>query len=56
MNSLGWLGGGMAPILVAAAMRGTSLSVCISATAGIYLILGLGALLVKRQLGEPPLV
>jgi MFS family permease len=50
MNSLGWLGGGMAPILVAAAMRSTTLSVCLSATAGIYLILGLGALMVRKQL------
>ena len=54
MNSLGWLGGGMAPILVAAAMRGTTLSVCLSATAGIYLILGLGALLIKKQVGHTP--
>jgi MFS family permease len=53
MNSLGWLGGGMAPILVAAAMRGTSLSVCISATAAIYLALGLAALFVKMRLDDP---
>ena len=53
MNSLGWLGGGMAPILVAAAMRSTTLSVCLSATAGIYLILGLGAFMVWKQLGKP---
>lgn len=49
MNSLGWLGGGMAPVAVAAAMRGTSLSVCVSATAGIYLVLGLGAWAVTRR-------
>jgi MFS family permease len=51
MNSLGWLGGGMAPILVAAALHETSLSVCVSATAGIYLALGLGALAVTRKMG-----
>ena len=49
MNSLGWLGGGMAPVLGAAAMRGTSLSVCVSATAGIYLVLGLGAWAMTRR-------
>jgi MFS family permease len=52
MNSLGWLGGGMAPIAVAAAMRSTSLSVCLSATAGIYLVLGMGALLLKERLKD----
>jgi MFS family permease len=51
MNSLGWLGGGMAPILVAAALQSTSLSVCVSATAGIYLALGVGALAVTRKMG-----
>jgi MFS family permease len=50
MNSLGWLGGGMAPILVAAALRGTTLSVCISATAGIYLVLGLAAIAMARKM------
>jgi MFS family permease len=53
MNSLGWLGGGMAPILVAAALHRTSLSVCVSATAGIYLALGLGALAVTRKMNGP---
>lgn len=52
MNSLGWLGGGMAPVLVAAALRATSLSVCVSATAGIYLVLGLGAIAVTRKMGR----
>ncbi|HEX9201502.1 MAG TPA: MFS transporter, partial [Acidobacteriaceae bacterium] len=52
MNSLGWLGGGMAPVAVAAALRVTSLSVCVSATAGIYLVLGLGAWALTRQVGR----
>jgi MFS family permease len=56
MNSLGWLGGGMAPIAVATAMRSTSLGVCLSATAGIYLILGLGALLLRKRLADSRLV
>ena len=50
MNSLGWLGGGMAPILVAAALhRHATLSACISATAAIYLLLGVGGLLLVKQ-------
>jgi len=52
MNSLGWLGGGMAPVAVAAALRVTSLSACVSATAGIYLVLGLGAWALTRQVGR----
>lgn len=52
MNSLGWLGGGMAPVLVAAAMQRTSLSVCVSATAGVYLVLGVGALGLMRRMSS----
>ena len=51
MNSLGWLGGGMAPVLVAAALhRHATLSACISATAAVYLLLGLAALLLTRHM------
>ena len=51
MNSLGWLGGGMAPIAVAFALHHhTTLSACISATAAIYLLLGLAALLLTHKL------
>jgi hypothetical protein len=52
MNSLGWIGGGMAPVMVAAALRVTTLSVCVSATAAIYLALGLGAVAVTRRVGR----
>ncbi len=52
MNSLGWIGGGMAPVAVAAALWVTSLSLCVSATAGIYLALGLGAWAVTRRVGQ----
>jgi MFS family permease len=52
MNSLGWIGGGMAPVMVAAALQVTSLSVCVSATAAIYLALGLGAWAVTRRVGR----
>jgi MFS family permease len=37
LNSLGWLGGGFAPILIAIAAAHFGLSLCISATALIYL-------------------
>jgi MFS family permease len=53
MNSLGWIGGGMAPVIVAAALQVTSLSVCVSATAAIYLALGLGAWALTRRIGRP---
>lgn len=37
LNSLGWLGGGFAPVAIAAASARYGMSACISATAGIYL-------------------
>lgn len=43
MNSIGWLGGGLAPVAIARAAESFGMSSCISATAGIYL--GLGCLL-----------
>ena len=49
MNSLGWLGGGFAPVLVAAALRHASLGQCLSATAAIYAVLGVCALLLARS-------
>ena len=41
LNSLGWLGGGFAPIAIAVAAQHYGLSACISATAGIYLFIAL---------------
>jgi len=41
LNSLGWLGGGFAPVLIAVAAARFGLSACISATAAIYLAIGL---------------
>jgi nitrate/nitrite transporter NarK len=38
MNSLGWLGAGFAPVLVAAGANRYGMSACLSATAGIYLV------------------
>ena len=53
MNSLGWLGGGLAPILIAAAAKRFGLSACISATSLIYLGLGLVLIaLVRKMSGD----
>ena len=41
LNSLGWLGGGIAPVMIALAAARFGLSACISATAAIYLAIGL---------------
>jgi MFS family permease len=38
MNSLGWLGGGFAPVLVAAESARYGMSACLSATALVYLV------------------
>ena len=50
MNSLGWLGGGMAPVMVAEALKHWRLGQCLSATAAIYLVLGASALMVARSM------
>jgi len=49
-NSLGWLGGGLAPVVIALGSAKFGMSACISATAGIYLIIGIATLLVARHL------
>ncbi len=41
LNSLGWLGAGFAPVSIALAASRYGMSACISATAGIYLLIGL---------------
>ena len=41
LNSLGWLGAGFAPISIALGAAHYGMSACISATAGIYLFIGL---------------
>ncbi|WP_047490561.1 MFS transporter [Terriglobus sp. TAA 43] len=50
MNSLGWLGGGFAPILIAKAAGRYGLGVCMSATSLIYLCLGVVLLLLVRNM------
>lgn len=39
MNSLGWIGGGVAPIAIAAASERFGMSACISASSAIYLLI-----------------
>lgn len=41
LNSLGWLGGGFAPVLIAVGAARFGFSACISATGAIYLVIGL---------------
>lgn len=41
LNSMGWLGGGFAPVIIALAAARYGMSLCISATAAIYLLIGL---------------
>jgi len=41
MNSLGWLGGGFAPVAIGAASARFGMSACISATSAVYLMAGL---------------
>lgn len=40
MNSIGWLGGGFAPVAIAAASAQYGMSACISATSIVYLVMG----------------
>jgi len=53
MNSLGWLGGGFAPLLVAAASSRYGMSACLSATSLVYLacagMLAAAAVVVRKR-------
>jgi MFS family permease len=50
LNSFGWLGGGSAPVLIAIAAAHYGLSACISATAAIYLAIGVALFAASRRL------
>jgi sugar phosphate permease len=50
LNSLGWLGGGFAPLAIALAAAHVGLSYCLSATALIYLATGLALFLGARRI------
>jgi MFS family permease len=41
MNSLGWIGGGVAPVAIAAASERFGMSACISANSAIYLLIAM---------------
>lgn len=51
MNSLGWLGAGFAPVAIALSADRYGMSASISASAVIYLLIGLLLLYAARQLG-----
>ncbi len=55
MNSIGWLGGGCAPIAIAWGAERFGFSACLSATSIIYLSLGLALLAGGRLLRASPL-
>jgi MFS family permease len=55
MNSIGWVGGAVAPVAIAAASESYGMSDCISATSQIYLFLGvllLSASMLRRRYGK----
>jgi sugar phosphate permease len=53
LNSLGWLGGGLAPIAIAIAASHYGMSACLSATAAIYLFIGLLMRWAARRVTPP---
>jgi hypothetical protein len=50
LNSLGWLGGGFAPVLIALAAAKYGLGPCISATAVIYLAIAIALFAGSRSM------
>ncbi len=50
LNSLGWLGGGFAPVLIAVAAARFGLGTCISATAAIYLAIAIALFAGSRSM------
>ena len=54
MNSLGWLGGGIAPIAIAAGAQRFGLSACLSATSVIYLALAVTLFVLARAIRRDP--
>ena len=49
MNSIGWLGGGVAPVAMAQASGVWGMGACLSATSGIYVLAGIALLLGAAQ-------
>lgn len=56
MNSAGWLGGGIAPVAIAAASQHYGMAACLSATSVIYLAFGLFLLLGTNKWTPSPSV
>ena len=54
LNSLGWLGAGFAPVLVAAGSRRFGMSACLSATSAIYLCCAILLAAAARTQGRRP--
>jgi len=54
LNSLGWLGGGFAPVVVAAASARFGMSACLSATSGVYLCCAVLLAVAARAVGKSP--
>lgn len=52
MNSIGWLGGGIAPVAIAAASERFGMSVSISANSVIYLLIALLMIYAARRLAR----
>jgi MFS family permease len=52
MNSLGWIGGGIAPVAIAAASERFGMSACISASSAIYLLIAVLLLFGIRRLAR----
>ena len=40
MNAIGWFGGGLAPVAIAAASQRYGMSACLSANSLVYLLVG----------------
>ena len=56
MNSLGWVGGGFAPIVIAMGSNHVGMGVCLSATSLLYLMLGVAMLFgVRRSRPNDPM-
>ena len=56
MNSVGWLGGGIAPVAIAAASQHFGMAACLSATSAIYLAFGLFLLIGTKKWTPSPSV
>ena len=54
MNSIGWIGGGLAPLYVALWSRRAGMASAFGSTALLYLLLGIGMLVLSRRMSQKP--